>query len=219
MSYALVSRAAQAQALDLLGGFHPETDEKQLEGFGTVLLLGPREPGFWGSFTQSREYRDGTPNPMDRWSARVLTGLAVAFNAQPFFPFGGPPYRPFYQWALRTGRCHPSPISLLVHDNAGLFVSFRGALALQQRLDLPPAPPNPCSACTRKPCQSACPVSAFENGTYAVNKCQAYLAQPQGAACMSQGCAARRACPVSATYGRVAAQSALHMQAFLTNGA
>ena len=218
MTYALIERTAQAKQLEILGGFHPARDDETLGGFGTLLMLGPREPGFWAAFTQEPEYRDGTPNPIDRWSSRVITSLAVAFNAQPYFPYGGPPYQPFFQWALRTGRCHPSPISLLVHDTAGLFVSFRGALAFQQRLDLPAPPPNPCETCTDQPCRTTCPVDAFPNGTYQVDTCRSFLAQNRNGACMSQGCAARRACPVSHAYGRVDAQSALHMQAFLTNG-
>ncbi|MEP2533572.1 ferredoxin [Shimia sp.] len=218
MTYELIARAAAAMQLELLGGFHPGDSDADLAGFETLILLGPREPGFWSAFSQSREFLDGAPNPMDRWSVRVLTGLAVAFNAQPFYPFGGPAYRPFFQWALRTGRCHPSPVSLLVHDQAGLFVSFRGALALTQRLDLPPTDPNPCSTCAGQPCRSACPVVAFETGQYDVAACRAYLKGVPDNDCMTMGCGARRSCPLSKTYGRQAAQSAFHMKAFQTNG-
>ncbi|MGX9353059.1 ferredoxin [Shimia sp. W99] len=218
MTYALIEKAAQAKHLEILGGFHPAPDDEHLSGFGTLLMFGPREPGFWQAFTTQSEYLDGTPNPVDRWSSRVITSLAVAFNAQPFFPYGGPPYQPFFQWALRTGRCHSSPISLLVHDTAGLFASFRGALAFQQMLDLPAPLPNPCTTCTAQPCRTSCPVDAFTGGAYHVDACRAYLTQNRQGSCMSQGCAARRACPVSQSYGRVEAQSALHMQAFLTNG-
>ena len=44
MSYALVSRAAQAQALDILGGFHPEPDEGQLAGCESACKIDP--PGW-----------------------------------------------------------------------------------------------------------------------------------------------------------------------------
>ena len=133
MTFVLIERAAKAQNLEILGGFHPDPKDELLAGMGTLLLFGPSEPGFWDAFTRQPEYLDGTANPVDRWSSRVITGLAVAFNAQPFFPYAGPPYAPFFQWALKSGRCHQSPISLLVHDTAGLFVSFRGALAFSQR--------------------------------------------------------------------------------------
>ncbi|PSL18487.1 ferredoxin [Shimia abyssi] len=219
MNYDLILRASAAQNLDILGGFHPNGDrDPALTGVGTLLLLGPREPGFWDAFSETPEYRDGTPNPMDRWSSRVITGLATAFNAHPFFPFGGPPYQPFFQWAVRSGRCHPSPISLLVHDTAGLFVSFRGALAFPQQIEIPQPPENPCNSCVGKPCTTACPVDAFASDQYRIDACRTFLAQRDGADCMSQGCAARRACPVSARYGRLPAQSAFHMRAFQSNG-
>ncbi|SHJ78382.1 Ferredoxin [Shimia gijangensis] len=213
----LVERAAAARHLDILGGFHPDNNETDLRGFGTVLLFGPREPGFWDHFTQDKEYLDGTPNPIDRWSARVLTGLAAALNAHPFFPFTGPPYQPFYQWALRTDRCHASPINLLVHDTAGLFVSFRGALAFPQVFDLPPAADSPCEDCADKPCQTTCPVEAFSTGVYDVPACTAEMRTRDRKNCLIQGCGARRACPVSQSYGRVTEQSAFHMQVFLKN--
>lgn len=215
--YALIEKVASDKGLDILGGFHPSDQDADLAGIGTVLLLGPREPGFWEFFTNEPEFLDGTPNPIDRWSARVLTGLATAFNAHPFFPFTGPPYYPFYQWALRTGRCHASPVNLLVHDVAGLFVSFRGALGLAEVLDLPAAPVSPCENCAHKPCLTACPVDAFADGGYDVPACTGEMRSLDRQGCKTSGCRTRRACPVSQSYGRVEAQSAYHMQVFLKN--
>lgn len=217
MIYTALEKAATARHLDILGGFHPNDQDTSLTGIGTIVLLGPRESGFWPYFKQEKEYSDGTPNPVDRWSARVITGLATALNAQPYFPFTGPPYQPFYQWALRSGRCHTSPINLLVHDSAGLFVSFRGALGFPQILDLPPAPASPCATCVSQPCETACPVDAFAQGVYDVPSCTAEITSLQAHECQTMGCGARRACPVSQSYGRVAAQSAYHMQVFLKN--
>ncbi len=187
MMYELIQKAAAPRHLDILGGLLPTDDDSDLCGMGTVLLLGPREPGFWSHFTQDKEYLDGTPNPIDRWSARVLTGLATAFNAHPYFPFTGPPYQPFYQWALRTGRCHASPINLLVHDTAGLFVSFRGALAFSQVFNLPPAPRSPCETCSDGPCKTACPVDAFGTGAYDVLACAAEMREQDRKDCQTQG--------------------------------
>ncbi|WP_372884357.1 ferredoxin [Shimia sp.] len=217
MMYDLIARTAAERHLDILGGFHPSPQDHGLQGIGTLLLLGPKEPGYWRYFTRDREFRDGEPNPVDRWSARVVTGLAAAFNAQPLFPFTGPPYQPFFDWALRSGRCHRSPINLLVHDTAGLFVSFRGALALPQVLDLPAAAPSPCATCAAKPCLEACPVDAFAGGQYDVPACTAEIRSRQAHPCAIRGCAARRACPVSGGHGRAEAQSAFHMKVFLDN--
>jgi len=199
----------EKQHLSILGG----VTEGAPDGIGTLLLLGPREPGFWGVFTASDEYRDGQPDPLDRWSSRVIGGLANSLNAKPFFPFGGPPWEPFLQWALDSGRAHVSPVGLLVHDTAGLMVSFRGALGFVERLDLPEAPPNPCDSCEKRPCLTACPVDALSPAGYDVAACKTDLDRKEND-CMSKGCAVRRVCPVSVGYRRLEEQSAFHMRAF-----
>lgn len=208
-----IEDAARRAGLCVLGGFHPAADDRVPDTPGTLLLLGPDEPAFWPRFKRSPEMQDGAPDPLDRWSERVVTRLAVETGTTPLFPFGGPPWHPFYAWALRTGRVHASPTRLLVHDRAGLWVSFRGALALASRIDLPPPPPSPCDTCAAKPCLSACPVDAFAGGAYDVPACKAHVAAPQGRPCRA-GCRVRALCPVSAAFGRDPEQSAFHMTAF-----
>jgi epoxyqueuosine reductase QueG len=105
-------------------------------------------------------------------------------------------------------------VRLLVHDTAGLWVSFRGALALRQRLALPPPPPAPCDTCADQPCRSACPAGALSPAGYDVPACHAWLETPPGAACLSGGCRVRAACPISQRHGRVPEQSAYHMRRF-----
>ena len=156
MNFAAINTAAKARHLSVLGGFHPGSHDATPDGCKTLLLLGPDEPAFWPAFTASPEWQDGDADPMDRWSTRVIGGWAAELGAMALYPFGGPPFQPFYSWALRTGRIHASPVRLLVHDHAGLFVSFRGALALQEQIDLPPAPPCPCDTCNDQPCATAC---------------------------------------------------------------
>ena len=218
MTYESVLQAAQALHLDILGGFHPTEDDKDLPDTGTLLMLSPLEPQFWVHFTTQPEYTDGDPDPLDRWSTRVVSTLADEVGAHAYFPFTGPPYNPFYQWALRTRRCHSSPINLLVHDHAGLFVSFRGAIALPQKLDLPSAPPPPCEGCIENPCLSSCPVDAFKTGVYDVKGCRDVIRSKPEHPCLTRGCEVRRACPASAGYGRMEDQSSYHMRVFLENG-
>lgn len=184
---------------------------------GTSLLLVGAGAGYWPIFRASAEYKDDLPDPLDRWSTRVVTALADQFNAKPRFPFGGPPYEPFITWAKQTGRAFSSPTGMLVHDQVGLMISYRGALHFNHILTDAPAPPpcSPCDTCPDKPCTTACPVSALSaNAPYDVPACHAYLATEPGQTCMSQGCAARLACPVSAGAGRTPEQSAFHMKAF-----
>ncbi|MCX7646776.1 MAG: ferredoxin [Rhodobacteraceae bacterium] len=213
---AAIGHRLRAEGLAILGGFHPEPGEPDLPpGSATLLLLGPHEPGFWARFTAGAEWRDGRPDPLDRWSRRVIGRIACDLGAKALFPFTGPPWLPFLSWAQRSGRAWPSPVRLLVHDRAGLMVSFRGALALKERLDLPPPPAAPpCATCAGQPCRSACPAGALTDAGYDVPACHAFLDTPAGAGCMGLGCAVRRACPVSQAYGRLPEQSAYHMRRF-----
>ena len=123
-----------AHQLEILGGFQAEGDPGLPPLTKTLLMIGPKEPGFWPHLTAQPEW-DGAPDPMDRWSRRVIGRMACDLGAKALFPFGGPPYHPFYQWALRTGRVWDSPVRLLVQAEQGLLVSFRGALALKQRVE------------------------------------------------------------------------------------
>ncbi len=211
MTLDAIAEAASRDALEVLGLCH--TTENDGLGHGTLVLLGPREPGFWAHVQAEPEFRDGLPDPMDRWSTRVVTRIADRFDARALFPFGTPP-RPFIGWALRSGRAWVSPPGLLVHDVAGLLASYRGALLLDDALALPETPARPCDACEAKPCLTACPVGALSADGYDLAACHAFLDTTEGTSCMSGGCKVRRACPVSQSYPRDTEQSAFHMAAF-----
>jgi epoxyqueuosine reductase len=207
----LEARLAE-ERLEVLGGFAVAEGEAGFPaGTRTLVMLGPREPGFWAHLQAQPEW--GGPDTVDRWSRRVIGRIACDLGAKALFPFGGPPYHPFYQWALRTGRVWDSPVRLLVHTGQGLMVSFRGALALKEVVDVPPPGVRPCDGCAA-PCLTACPVGALTEAGYDVPACHAYLDQPKGAECLSGGCRVRRACPVSQSYARLPEQSAYHMRQF-----
>ena len=209
----LTDIAAQAAArhLQVLGGFACQDDPTLPAGTRTLLMLGPLEPGYWAAVTTSPEW--GGSDPVDRWSRRVVGGLACDLGAKALFPFGGPPYLPFFTWALRTGFVWESPVKLLVHGQQGLMVSFRGALALKQALDLPAPPHRPCDTCAQ-PCLSACPAGALTGTGYDVPRCHGFLDSDHGQGCMTGGCLVRSTCPVSQAYARMPEQSAYHMRQF-----
>lgn len=215
MSLEALQHAAEARGLTLRGAFWPEAADDAPEGTGTLILLGPDEPGFWAVFKASAEYSDGAADPLDRWSKRMMQDLATGFEGRAIFPSDGPPYPPFIRWSQRTGRAHVAPVGLLVHDAAGLFVSYRAALAVPDRWELPEAPASPCQTCETRPCERACPVGALAVGQdYDVPRCMAHITSGAGEACLD-GCLVRRACPVSQSFGRLAEQSQFHMAAFL----
>ncbi|MEO0487131.1 MAG: ferredoxin [Pseudomonadota bacterium] len=175
----------------------------------SVLLLSPGA-GFWEIFAASEEHRSGAPDPLDRWSARVIGALAAELGGAAYFPFG-PDAAPFLTWAARGGRAWSSPVHLLVGADMGLNTSYRGAIGLGHRIDWPDAD-RPCEGCAA-PCETACPVGALTPAGYDVPACQAYLRATPECDCRQAGCLVRRACPVSVP--QTAAQAQFHMAAFL----
>ena len=213
-SFSALTIRLATERLEVLGGFPVAEGEVGFPaGTRTLLMLGPAEPGFWPHLTAQPEWQDGQPDPVDRWSRRVIGQLACDLGAKALFPFGGPPWHPFYQWALRTGRVWDSPVRLLVHAGQGLMVSFRGALALKDVVEVPPPSPRPCDA-SAAPCKTACPTRALTDAGYDLPRCHAFLDQPGGKDCMTGGCLVRRACPLSQAYARLPEQSAHHMRQF-----
>ena len=179
----------------------------------SILLLGPDEPNFWEIFKESEEFNDLDADPLDRWSKRVIDNIAVQNDCTALYPFGAEPYKPFFSWALRSGTVWSSPVQLAVHKDRGLFVSFRGALAINQTKKINQSFENPCTKCPA-PCLSACPVDAFTEAGYDVVKCKEHISGLDISNCKSLGCNTRRACPVGANL-RNFEQSSFHMENFL----
>ncbi|WP_170764997.1 ferredoxin [Ruegeria lacuscaerulensis] len=207
-----VERAAQEAGLIVMGALHPRRSAaKQLDG-GTLILLGAGS-AFWPALKSSPEWQ--REDPVDRWSSRVIGQLAQNLGAQAHFPFGGPPYAPFIDWALKSGRTFSSPVGALVHDSVGMMISFRGALHFAAEFAIPEATdPSPCTNCPA-PCAQTCPVDALNTQSfYDVDACHSHLSTVEGQTCMTGGCLARLSCPLSVGAGRDPEQSAHHMNAF-----
>jgi len=218
-----VVRAASASGLAVRGAFIPEIDD-HVPHFAdgaccrTVVLLGWTGSIQWPVFAASPEANDGLPDPLNRWSRRVIDRIASEFGGAAFYPFDGPPRLDFQRWALQAESVHRSPLGLLIHSEWGLWHSYRGAIGLRERLDLPyrECAPSPCESC-RKPCLSACPVYAFAaDRPYDDTSCRSYLKEGT-ADCLTQSCAARRACPVAPQMRYAESQAAFHIRAFLGN--
>jgi len=179
-----------------------------------LLLVGPLGGDqWWSRVTAAPEWRDGAPDPVDRWSKRILGALALRFGGTAVFPSDGPPWPPFLRWALASGQIWQSPVGMLVHSDQGLWTSFRGALALPFPVPLP-IRANPCLPCADRPCTTACPVGALSPKAYDTAACHAHLDTAEGRDCLSRGCRARRACPAGERHARLDTQSAYHMKKF-----
>ena len=184
----------------------------------------------WAPFKSSRFFSDGLPDPLDRWSQSIGDALALEFGGLALYPFGGPPWHPFQQWAARAEGLQTSPLMLLIHPEFGLWHAYRFALALPELADdatstgaAPQAIAGTwpgatlsdiCTQCVGQPCLKACPVDAFSGGVYQVDACATHLHSAQGQDCMRQGCQARLACPVGAAHRYGGEQAQFHMQSF-----
>lgn len=214
-----IKDAVSRFGLRVMGWFHG--DEAQ-----TMVLIGNTGPDMGAAFTAATttDERASGANPLDDWTRRVLGEAAEALSARALFPFDGPPYHPFQQWALKTGTAFVSPTGPLIHPEFGLWHAYRGALAFDERLDLlsPPSGKSPCVTCADKPCLGACPVDAFSPDEtregcagYDAAACIAHIGSPDGEACFDGGCLAHHACPVGREFAYQPNQANFHMVRYL----
>jgi hypothetical protein len=217
MDIGAIRKRIAASGLAWRGAFHPVAEDLAPAGTGTVVLVGFTGNLEWPAFANSFEASDGLSDPLDRWSRRVIGGLADELGAAALFPFGGPPFLPFQRWAQNAEPVTPSPLGILIHPDWGLWHAYRGALAFRERLELPPQDmrPSPCESCDGKPCLSACPVDAFGLAGYDVPVCVAHISSLAGGDCISFGCRARRACPVGVEHRHGSDQASFHIAAFV----
>ena len=201
------------------GGLHLDESDRAgaLAELRTIVLIGMAGRRGWDAFAASQEARDGVADPLDRFSERVVGGLAKSLGALPLYPFGGPPYWPFQRWAQRAEPVSASPTGLLIHPVYGLWHSYRGALGFAEALDAPTweSAPRPCDSCRAQPCLHTCPVAAFSRDGYDVQACAGHLRGAEGAPCMARGCLARSACPMGQEYAHEPDQALFTMRAFL----
>jgi len=183
-------------------------------GEGMLVMVGNAGGAMWAAF---ESHRDDDPNPLDRWTKRIVDPLAALFGARAIYPFDRP-HPPFQRWAKRAEGLQSSPLGLLIHADYGLWHAYRAALVFPQLMEglASTCEPtvSPCDSCLEKPCLSACPVEAFSPEGYDVPACASYLASPGGESCTSAGCAARNACPVGPDFRYCDAQIRFHMAAF-----
>jgi hypothetical protein len=133
-----VKEAIAAYGLAYRGGHHTSAADFLAEDhIRTLVLIGVIGREHWPSFTASSEAADGMPDPLDRWSRRILSVIAVTLGATAIFPFDGPPWAPFQRWAKQAEPVHPWPLGVLIHPDWGLWHSWRGALGFRSILIFP----------------------------------------------------------------------------------
>jgi len=217
--YKELGDALTPQGFILRGGFRLNTEDKESLGkANTLVMIGNGGAAFWRHFD---EERPDLSNPMDHWTGQTLSGFADIFGARAIYPFEGPPYYPFQQWAQRCEPVYPSPIGPLIHPKFGLWHAYRCVFLFDEEFDVPAleSTPSPCDICLEKACLNACPAGVFDNGGYDVPACTTHLKASEGTDCMGFGCVARRACPIGQKFTYAPEQAQFHMEKFLeSNG-
>ena len=219
--YDVINGIISTSGLQVRGAFYP-IQEDEVPAIcrnitaNTLVLVGNIGGKMWPYFER---HKIDENDSLDNWTKRVTQSFTSQLrknygNAKLFFPSEGPPYLPFQRWAMRAESVFPSPLGILIHPKHGLWHAYRAAIAFEKVLSIPNKKDiqSPCSTCKGKPCLKACPVNAFSDGSYDVGACVSYLNTDSGDQCLSIGCLARKACPISKTSGYNEAQSRFHMR-------
>jgi hypothetical protein len=183
-----------------------------------MCLVGVVGSEFWPHFQASPFFSDGMPDPLDRWSRFVGDALAQVYRGLALYPFDGPPWYPFQQWADVCEPTQPSKMMLRIHPDYGLWHAYRFALLLPAGAVEPSNPikaADLCANCVTQACLHTCPVQAYTGTAFAVDACADHLQNPAGIQCMTRGCQARLACPHGEAYRYTEDHAAFHMHAFL----
>jgi hypothetical protein len=140
------------------------------------VVVGSGGGAFFERFEASPEAGDGAPNPLDRFTRRVVEAavqvalgpLAVGHGVA--FPFRGAPVVPFQRLGRAAGLGGPSPLGLQTHPVFGPWWAYR-ALVLADAA-LPPAAPlgDGCAGCPA-PCVTACPAGAVRLAGFSIPDC------------------------------------------------
>lgn len=229
-SRAQIADVLSSHGLHLRGAWEPQASDAlpvlaNGKTASVVWMVGGVGSSQWPAFSASSFYADGLPDPLDRWSRAIAEELAERWGGLALFPFEGPPYWPFQQWAALAETLDTSPLMLRLHPTYGLWHAYRFALALPEvspgnapfltsSSGVSLAGADVCLNCFDQPCLQACPVQAFDAKGYQLDACATHLHSAQGQDCMQAGCLARRACPVGTDFVYEPEHAAFHMRAF-----
>ena len=221
----IIEQLAGQYGLVIRGGFHVQADDavpdlEQGARPGTLVLFGNAGSSLWQAFSASTEFSDGEPDSLDRWSERIGNQMAEQLGGLALFPFGGPPYQPFTQWAKKAESLANSKLGMLIHPRYGLWHAYRFAIAIPLTVDAfsrAPEMTDVCASCEDQPCLSQCPVKAFNGDSYDVESCYQYLHTNPDSSCRTQTCQARMACPEGHAFHYRQDHARFHMDAFYRN--
>ena len=167
--------------------------DELLAGAAGTLIVGSGGPTFFDRFEGGPEASDGAPNPLDRYTKRVIT-RAVGAALEPggvahvvHFPFGVRPLIPFQRLGRAAGLGGPGPLGLQIHPTFGPWWAYRALIVLDRPLPAAAPPGDGCAGCDA-PCVAACPAGAVARGGFDIVACQArrLVAEPCRLSCVAR---------------------------------
>ena len=183
----------------------------------TLVLIGNVGSDMWDHFGEKpNDWVE--PDPLDQWCKEFIDEIAKGYEASAIYPFEGPKFPPFQQWALRAEDVHKSPLGMLIHPEYGLWHAYRAAFLFKEEIpgiEEVEKQKSPCEKCFSKPCLMGCPVDAYTGKSFKASRCLDYLNKNLEGACMHKGCLARMACPVGSDYAYKVEHRRFHQERFL----
>jgi ferredoxin len=164
-----------------------------LPGAAGALIVGSGGPAFFDRFDGGPEATDNAPDPLDRYTERVIR-RAVGAALDPggsvhvvHFPFGVRPLIPFQRLGRGAGLGGPGPLGLQIHPTFGPWWAYRALIVLDRPLPAAAPPGDGCAGCDA-PCVGACPAGAVARGGFDIVACQArrLVAEPCRLSCVAR---------------------------------
>ena len=137
MTYDELKAVTEAQHLTVFGILAGST--------GRIILLWPHETSYWPIICDSPEWLNGMPDLVPRWLHQIIERLAQVRGSKPRLPFGEQP-TPFHKSALKSDRAQQRLVGMAIQAEAGLLVSYREALELNNSIQV---------SCRESPCPSS----------------------------------------------------------------
>lgn len=176
----------------------------QAANYRQLILIGHGGTRFWQALQASGAelQRNETEHPVDAFTISKVQEFLNAECAGAAYQIVYPGDAMIGLQALGklAGWHHPSPFMVGINPSFGSWFAYR-ALVLANT-DFPATPAlhseSPCAGCSAKPCISACPAHALDEGKFDLNKCITYRSQADSAC--KNTCVARVSCPVASEH-------------------
>lgn len=174
----------------------------QAKNYQQLILIGHAGTQFWRALNEEVADVMKQAHPIDTFTVDAVQKFLQAEHASADYEIV---YPGAYTVSLQelgklAGWHHASPFMVGINAHFGSWFAYR-ALVLANT-DLPVTPEHisesPCLTCEDKPCISACPPGALNDGEFNLEKCVGY--RQQADSLCKTTCLARRACPVASEH-------------------